>query len=121
MTGDQDWLSARNEVYRQRRDLVIEALAYLGVKIPVPLASLYIWCPIPAGWSSVEFTGHILEKSSVSFAPGTIFGPNGEGYVRLSLTTPAERLNEAMRRLVDDRAAWMPKAPVGDALRGPSR
>ena len=121
MTGDQEWLSARNEIYRQRRDLVIEALAELGVNVPPPSASLYIWCPIPAGWQAVEFTETILEKALVSFAPGTIFGQNGEGYVRISLTTPSERLRTAMQRLLDNRDVWMPKALNHEPRRGSIR
>jgi LL-diaminopimelate aminotransferase len=99
MTGDQSWLKERNDVYRQRRDLVIQALRNLGLKVASPRASLYVWCPVPDGWTSAEFTTAALEQASVSLTPGTFFGKNGEGYVRISLTAPAKRISEAMHRL----------------------
>lgn len=99
MTGDQSWLKERNDVYRQRRDLVIQALRNLGFKVASPRASLYVWCPVPDGWTSAEFTTAALEQAGVSLTPGTFFGKNGEGYVRISLTAPAERISEAMHRL----------------------
>jgi len=103
MTADQTWLTTRNEVYRHRRDIIIQELHKLGLQASVPKASLYVWCPIPVGWSCIDFTASLLEKSQVSLTPGTLFGKNGEGYVRISLTSPIERINEAMTRL----ESWM--------------
>lgn len=99
MTGDQTWLVQRNETYRQRRDLVIQGLHRLGLMAAVPQASLYVWCPVPAGLTAVDFTTRLLEQAAVSLTPGTVFGAGGEGYVRISLTAPAERLAEAMNRM----------------------
>jgi LL-diaminopimelate aminotransferase len=99
LTGDQSWLVERNEKYQQRRDLVIEALHTSGLNARVPQGSLYIWCPVPAGWSSGDFTTALLDQAHISLTPGTIFGEHGEGYVRIAFTAPLERLEEAMQRM----------------------
>jgi LL-diaminopimelate aminotransferase len=100
LTGDQSWLVDRNTIYADRRDLVINALREMGLNPQVPEASLYVWLPLPEAWtSSSEFVLTLLEQAHVSLAPGTIFGSRGEGYVRISLVQPAERLDEAMDRM----------------------
>jgi len=99
LTGDQGWLSDRNETYQQRRDLVIEALHASGLNARLPQGSLYIWCPVPAGWSSEGFTCALLDQAHISLTPGSIFGEHGEGFVRISFTAPLERLEEAMQRM----------------------
>jgi LL-diaminopimelate aminotransferase len=99
MSGDQSWLVARNEIYQQRRDAALRGLRELGLQAEVPCASLYIWCKVPQGVSSVEFVTGALEKALVSMTPGTVFGQNGEGFVRISLTAPVERIREALYRL----------------------
>lgn len=106
MEGDQEWLQERNEVYRRRRDRIIDQLHKIGLMALKPQASLYIWCPVPEGWTSVQFTGSLLKEGHVSVTPGTVFGENGEGYVRISLTSPEEELDEAMRRLSDWMERW---------------
>lgn len=99
LTGDQGWLSDRNGIYQQRRDLVIEALHASGLNARLPQGSLYIWCPVPAGWSSESFTFALLDQAHISLTPGLIFGEHGEGFVRISFTAPLERLEEAMQRM----------------------
>ncbi len=99
MTGDQAWLVERNQVYCQRRDIVVDAVNEFGLPARRPQASIYVWCPVPAGWSCVDFTNLVLDKAAVSLTPGTIFGENGEGYVRISLTEPTGRVAEAMQRM----------------------
>lgn len=99
MTGDQSWLEDRNEVYRQRRDLLLQALRKIGLKPETPRASLYIWCPVPEGFSSVEFSKRVLEEAHISLTPGTVFGSGGEGYVRISLTASDEDVEKAAMRL----------------------
>ncbi len=100
MTGDQGWLAERNEIYRQRRDIVVEAFTQVGLNCTVPQASLYVWSVVPAGWTSVDFTNLLLEKAQVSLTPGPVFGACGEGYMRLSFTEPFEQIAEAMSRIV---------------------
>lgn len=103
MTGDQGWLVERNQVYQTRRDLVFKRLQSLGFQVEAPKASLYFWFPTPKRLSSETFTMDLLEQALVSLTPGTVFGRNGEGYVRLSITAPFEDIEEAMERLAD----WM--------------
>jgi len=99
MNGDQSWIAGRNEIYRQRRDMVIAAYRQVGLECMVPKASLYVWSAVPAGWSSADFTTLLLEKAQVSLTPGTVFGERGEGFIRLSFTDSTERVAEAMRRV----------------------
>lgn len=103
MLGDQSWLDERNQVYCRRRDLVTGRLASMGLRASTPRASIYVWCAIPEGYSSLQFSVEALDDAHVSLTPGTVFGANGEGYVRLSLTSPDDRIEEAMQRL----AKWM--------------
>jgi LL-diaminopimelate aminotransferase len=100
LAGEQGWLADRNRIYEQRRDLVIRGLRQVGLEPVVPQASLYVWFEAPSGWSSQDFTLMLLEKAQVSLVPGTVFGKNGQGYIRLSFTEPMERLSEAMSRIV---------------------
>ncbi|MGB3700139.1 MAG: aminotransferase class I/II-fold pyridoxal phosphate-dependent enzyme [Anaerolineales bacterium] len=99
LNGDQDWLVERNQVYQQRRDIVIESLHQSGLSARVPRASLYVWCAVPNGWSAREFTAMLLDQAQISLTPGDIFGAHGEGYVRISLTAPIARTEEAMQRM----------------------
>jgi LL-diaminopimelate aminotransferase len=99
MTGDQTWLKGRNEMYCQRRNVVMATLQQLGLKAETPRASLYVWFAVPTGQTCVDFANRILEQTYVSLTPGTVFGSGGEGYIRLSLTTPLARVEEAMSRL----------------------
>ncbi len=87
------------EIYRRRRDRVIEALAAAGIVVTPPKGTIYVWVPVPAGHTSVSFAELVLEQAAVVVSPGSSYGPNGEGYVRLSLTLPDERLEEALGRI----------------------
>jgi LL-diaminopimelate aminotransferase len=91
---------AMNVVYARRRDLVCEALAQAGVNITPPKATIYIWAPVPAGFATAaEYCEHVLEQAAVVISPGGAYGPNGEGFFRISLTAPDDRLLEAVQRL----------------------
>jgi LL-diaminopimelate aminotransferase len=99
MTGDQAWLQPRNAAYQGRRDRVLQTLERLGWQAGVSKASLYVWFAIPTGQTSAQFATRILEQAHVSLTPGSVFGEGGEGYIRLSVTAPLERVEEAMARL----------------------
>ena len=89
-----------NAVYQRRRDLVCAALAQAGVEITPPRGTIYVWAPVPAGFASAaEYCEHVLEQAAVVISPGGAYGPNGEGFFRISLTTPDDRLLEAVDRL----------------------
>ncbi len=106
LLGDQDWIVSRNQVYQQRRDVIVSTLLELGFKLQVPKASLYVWAQLPEGWEdSIAFCDRMLRETGVSITPGVVYGPSGAGYVRISLVTPVECLTEAMDRM----SAWMKK------------
>jgi LL-diaminopimelate aminotransferase len=91
---------AMNAVYQRRRDLVCGALAQAGVHVTPPKGTIYIWAPVPPGFeSAAAYCEHVLEAAAVVISPGGAYGPNGEGYFRISLTTPDEPLLEAVDRL----------------------
>jgi LL-diaminopimelate aminotransferase len=94
------YVRAMNAVYERRRDLVCDALAKAGVHVSAPLGTIYIWAPVPAGFdTAADYCEHVLERAAVVISPGGAYGPNGEGFFRISLTTPDERLLEAVDRL----------------------
>ena len=78
---------------------MIQALQQLEIKTSVPKASLYVWFKVPPGRTSDDFASALLERAHVSLTPGPVFGSNGEGFIRLSLTAPLEKVEEAMVRL----------------------
>jgi LL-diaminopimelate aminotransferase len=93
-------VESMRELYRRRRDLVCQALAQIGVDVHPPKATIYVWAPVPAGFeSSAAYCEHVLEEAGVVLSPGGAYGPNGEGFFRISLTTPDDRLVEAVERL----------------------
>ena len=100
----QEWVDANNEVYRRRRDRMVESLRQMGLQVNTPMAGLYLWAKAPPGWTSAALATELLERCSVVVTPGRGYGPSGEGYIRLSLTTPDERVEEGLRRLQDWRA-----------------
>jgi LL-diaminopimelate aminotransferase len=87
------------EIYRRRRDLVCDALAEIGVDVTVPQGTIYVWAPVPEGHTSASYCEMVLEESGVVVSPGGSYGPNGEGFFRISLTIADERLTEAVERL----------------------
>ena len=104
--GPQDAVAEHNVIYQRRRDRVVQALRDLGLRCSAPKASLYIWAKIPEGETSIGFAGRLLDDTGVVVTPGVGYGSQGEGYVRLSLTTPDEDVDEGLRRL----AAWRSQA-----------
>jgi LL-diaminopimelate aminotransferase len=97
--GDAE-VASMNELYRRRRDLMVGALRKIGVDVTPPKATIYIWAPVPEGFqSSAAYCEHVLEEAAVVLSPGGAYGPGGEGFFRISLTTPDGRLLEAVERL----------------------
>jgi LL-diaminopimelate aminotransferase len=94
-------LAARNALLSSRQTRLCAAFAALGVEIPRPRATFYLWAPVPGDRDSRAFATRLLEGAAVSVTPGIAFGPGGEGYVRVSLTASDERIDEACRRLRD--------------------
>ncbi len=88
-----------SDVYQRRRDLVVGALREIGVEVAAPKATIYVWAPVPEGHTSASYCEMVLEESGVVVSPGGAYGPNGEGFFRISLTVEDERLTEAVERL----------------------
>jgi LL-diaminopimelate aminotransferase len=103
LTGDQDWLDARNAIYQARRDAVVAGVNAVGLRANVPKSALYVWAELPAGTDDVQFCEQLVESTGVSLTPGSVFGESGGGYVRISLCTPVPKIDEAMARL----AQWV--------------
>ena len=102
LMGSQDCVTEHNEIYQRRRDRLLQILNQIGLKAKPPRASLYIWARVPDGYNSIEFATTLLDEAGVVVTPGVSYGKHGEGYIRLSLTIPDERLEEAIVRLM----AW---------------
>ncbi len=93
-------VQAMNTVYARRRDLVCDALVQAGVHVTRPKGTIYIWAPVPEGFgSAAAYCEHVLEQAAVVISPGGAYGPGGEGFFRISLTTPDDRLLEAVERI----------------------
>jgi LL-diaminopimelate aminotransferase len=99
LEGPQGFLDDLRERYRRRRDLVIDAFNDMGWSLAPPRGSVYVWLPVPEGHDSASFATLLLEEAGVVVAPGRGYGEAGEGYVRISLTVPDERLVEGLERI----------------------
>lgn len=101
---DDAWIEERNAVYRERLELIAEVLCTIGLPVRVPRATHYLWIGLPEGQSAERFALRLLDETGIALAPGTFFGPGGEGHVRLSVTVSSERVREAAERL----SSWRP-------------
>jgi LL-diaminopimelate aminotransferase len=110
LTEAREFPREMSEVYRRRRDLVADALAAIGLNVEPPQATPYFWVRVPEGHTSASFAELVLEEAAVVVSPGPAYGPSGEGFVRLSLTVPDNRLGEAVRRIETSLRAGIIKA-----------
>ena len=100
LNGPMDFMQERNKMYQARRDVVIEGLRHCGMDINSPKGTFYIWAQVPEGvTNSKEWCFKVLDDIAVWMIPGSMYGKYGEGYFRIALTHPVERLEEAMNRL----------------------
>jgi LL-diaminopimelate aminotransferase len=104
LTGPRGPIEEMNAVYARRRDLVVDALRGIGVRIEPPKGTIYVWAPVPDGHSSASFAERVLEEAAVVVSPGSMYGPSGEGFFRISLTTPDDQIAEAMTRIREQLA-----------------
>ncbi len=86
-------------IYAGRRNRVLATLKKIGISFAPPKGTFYLWVPVPAGMTALEFTNRLFEKTAVVVAAGNAYGQYGEGYIRISLTVPDNRLEEAMQRI----------------------
>ncbi|MBI2875137.1 MAG: LL-diaminopimelate aminotransferase [Firmicutes bacterium] len=101
LEGSQEPVEGMRNLYKERRDLVIDALRKVGLQVDPPAGSFYVWAPVPPGRTSTEFATRLLEETGVLVVPGVGYGEAGEGYFRISLTIDTSRLREAMARVVE--------------------
>jgi len=99
LSGSQECVREMCRIYQRRRDALVEALRAIGMHVKAPKGTIYLWTPVPDGYTSGSFTERVLEQADVVVTPGAAYGACGEGYVRLSLTVPDDRLHEAVRRI----------------------
>jgi LL-diaminopimelate aminotransferase len=113
------WIDERNAIYQRRRDRVLKVLRDIGLHVDPPRASLYIWARLPEGYTSAQFTEMLLEQRDIVVTPGTGYGKHGEGYIRLSLTIPDDRMEKGLERL----ATWKipPPGSRGVQLNAPTK
>jgi LL-diaminopimelate aminotransferase len=102
MGGPQDCIAEHNAVYSRRRDKMVTALRSLGLQVTPPKGGLCVWARLPEGVRSIAFAEQLLDATGVVVTPGVGYGKFGEGYIRLSLTTPDARVDEGLKRM----AAW---------------
>ena len=95
----EEFLGPIREVYQERRDAVVDGLHRAGFELPAPKATFYVWLPVPGGWTSTDFTARLLDEAGIVTTPGNGFGEPGEGFIRMTLCSPADRLREAVERL----------------------
>jgi len=99
LDGPWDFPAQMNAIYQRRRDVLIEALASIGLRATKPKGTIYLWIPVPDGYTSAGFAEHVLDQAGVVLTPGNGYGAAGEGFVRISLTVPDERIAEAVERI----------------------
>jgi LL-diaminopimelate aminotransferase len=99
LTGSQESVEAMRTIYARRRDIVVDGLVSMGIKVRKPLGTFYIWARVPAGFTSAQFAEKLIEDKGVVLTPGSGFGDEGEGYFRISTTTSEERIKEGIARL----------------------
>ena len=105
LSGPQDCVAELRRIYQRRRDLLVDGFNNIGWKVPKSPATFYVWAPVPDGSTSEQFAKDMLSKGGILLTPGSAYGSQGEGYVRMSLTIQGEckeeRLVEASQRVRD--------------------
>lgn len=111
LDGPQDCVAEIRDIYRSRRDALVESFARAGWEIPSPPASMFAWAPIPEAMKSIgslAFAKRLMEEADIAVAPGVGFGAQGEGYVRIGLVENEQRIRQAarnVRRMLSGRNA----------------
>ena len=99
LRSDQSTVAAQCAIYQRRRDILVPALQEMGLSCNLPAATIYVWARIPDGYTSMAFADYLLNEAHVAVTPGSGYGADGEGYIRISLTVADDRLAEAIRRM----------------------
>jgi alanine-synthesizing transaminase len=102
LNGPDDCIREMRDIYRRRRDVLVESFARAHWEVPAPRASMFAWAPIPAPFNtlgSIEFATLLVEKAEVAVSPGIGFGEYGEGFVRIALVENEQRIRQAARNV----------------------
>lgn len=102
LDGPQEVVQEARDIYKKRRDILVESFGRAGWDIPIPDASMFAWAPLPprfAHLGSVEFCKLLMQEASVAVSPGNGFGEHGEGYVRIALVENEQRIRQAARNI----------------------
>ena len=99
LTDARSFPEEMSRIYQRRRDLVVSALGAIGITVEAPKGAIYVWAPVPDGHTSASFCQLVLDEANVVVSPGGSYGPSGEGFIRISLSTPDDRLQEAIGRI----------------------
>lgn len=103
LTGPQDCVAETARTYQRRRDVLVDGFSDIGWLMPKPSASMFVWAPLPPGYSSsTVFVADLLERAGVIVIPGVAFGKQGEGYVRIAMVEDETVLAEAVNRVRDN-------------------
>jgi len=103
LTGPQDCVVENNKIFEERRNILYEGLVSLGWRFEKPKATFYFWVPVPKGETSASFTEKLLDRCGILVVPGSGYGPAGEGYVRMAITIPKEKIKQAIERLKKEK------------------
>lgn len=102
LNGPQDCIEEMRQIYKHRRDVLVDSFGRAGWQIPAPRASMFAWVPIPDAFKemgSLEFSKLLIEKADVAVAPGVGFGEHGDDYVRIALVENEQRIRQASRNI----------------------
>jgi LL-diaminopimelate aminotransferase len=114
LEGPQDAVARTVAAYERRRDLVVDGLrTALGLDVPTPVGTFYVWAPAPPGLTGDVFAARLLDRAGVVVTPGIGYGRQGEHYIRISLALHDARLAEAMARIADARPVLLAQVEPG--------
>lgn len=99
LRSPEDVTDRIRKIYQERRDYLVKGLKDTGLEVDLPLSTFYLWIRVPKGYTSSEFTAHLLKKAGIMTTPGNGFGEAGEGYIRMALTVGLDRIKEAVERM----------------------
>ncbi len=99
LESDQQCVAEMQQIYQERRDILIDGLKSANLNPTPPKATFYVWCPTPPGYTSKAFSSLLLKEAGIVTTPGSGFGEPGEGYIRMALTVNKERIREAVKRI----------------------
>ena len=99
LNSPDGFMEKRNRIFQERREVLVEGLTKIGLKVYPPQATFYLWASVPEGYTSQDFCFKALDQANVWMIPGSLYGKYGEGYLRIAFTHSVDRLKEAIRRL----------------------